>query len=277
MRLVTYDRGGARRLGAWVGDRIVDLPDAVGHPAFPTTMEALVDRHGGTVLDAARRALSVPRAVEEAAVATPRLLVPLLPLALRATPDGAVGLPSVLGPDALVPWPASGSLHADVELACAVGREGKDLDPAQAASVVFGYTLAVAWAASTAWGTETHVAISLGPCLVTPDEFEPFGAEVTVRVDGERWARFRLGSLRWTFLEALARASREAGVRPGELYGSGPVRVSGRRALRPGAVVEVETEGVGVLRTRLGLPVRAPSSTGRGRGRPQPPQGAGAP
>ncbi|HXF56619.1 MAG TPA: fumarylacetoacetate hydrolase family protein, partial [Actinomycetota bacterium] len=257
MRLVTYDQGGARRLGAWVGDRIVDLPDAVGHPAFPTTMEALVDRHGGTVLDAARRALSVPQAVEEAAVTAPRLLVPLLPLALRAARDGAAGLPLVLGPDALLPWPASGPLHADVELACVVGRGAKDLAPAEAASVVFGYTLAVAWAAPATAGTpgaETYVAMSLGPCLVTPDEFEPFGAEVTVRVDGERWARFRLGSVRWTFLEALARASRETGLQPGELYGSGPVRVSGRRGLGPGAVVEVEAAGVGVLRTRLGLP-----------------------
>ena len=46
MRLVTYDRGGARRLGAWVDGTVVDLPDAVGHPSFPTTMEALVEHNG---------------------------------------------------------------------------------------------------------------------------------------------------------------------------------------------------------------------------------------
>ena len=37
MRLVTYDRRGHRRLGAILDGRVVDLPDAVGHPAFPTT------------------------------------------------------------------------------------------------------------------------------------------------------------------------------------------------------------------------------------------------
>lgn len=179
MRLVTYDRGGARRLGAWVGDRIVDLPDAVGHPAFPTTMEALVDRHGGTVLDAARRALSVPEALEEATVAAPRLLVPLLPLALRAAPDGAAGLPRVLGPDAELPWPSSGTLHCDVELACVVGQAARDLTPSGAASVVFGYTLAVAWAV-TAEGSEACVAISLGPCVVTADQFEPLDRKSVV-------------------------------------------------------------------------------------------------
>ena len=41
MRLVTYDRGGVRRLGALVAGTVVDLPDAVGHPSFPATMEAL--------------------------------------------------------------------------------------------------------------------------------------------------------------------------------------------------------------------------------------------
>ena len=57
MRLVTYDRGGHRRLGAILGGEVVDLPDAVGHPAFPTTLEGLVSSSRGTVMDAARAAL----------------------------------------------------------------------------------------------------------------------------------------------------------------------------------------------------------------------------
>ena len=58
VRLVTYDRGGHRRLGAILEGEVVDLPDAVGHPAFPTTLEALVSSSRGTVLDAARAALA---------------------------------------------------------------------------------------------------------------------------------------------------------------------------------------------------------------------------
>ena len=68
MRLVTYDRGGARRLGALVAGTVVDLPDAVGHPSFPATMEALVAYHGGTTLDAAAFALARPEAVETCAL-----------------------------------------------------------------------------------------------------------------------------------------------------------------------------------------------------------------
>ena len=82
MRLVTYDRGGARRLGAWVGEAVVDLPTVVGHPAFPTTMEALIALHGGTTLDAAREALSHPANVKEFRVAGPRLLPPIVPISL---------------------------------------------------------------------------------------------------------------------------------------------------------------------------------------------------
>src|SRR2546423_2805438 len=83
MKLVTYNRGGARRLGAWVAGGVVDLPDAVGHPAFPTTLEALVARNGGTTLDAAREALSDEENARTRAVPRARLLVPLLPSSLR--------------------------------------------------------------------------------------------------------------------------------------------------------------------------------------------------
>ena len=57
LRLVTFDRRGHRRLGAILEGEVVDLPDAVGHPAFPATLERLVTSNGGTVLDAARAAL----------------------------------------------------------------------------------------------------------------------------------------------------------------------------------------------------------------------------
>src|SRR5439155_23921865 len=78
MKLVTYDRGGARRLGAWVAGAVVDLPDAVGHPAFPTTLEVLVARNGGTTQAAAREALSRADDVQEFAVPRARLLAPLV-------------------------------------------------------------------------------------------------------------------------------------------------------------------------------------------------------
>src|SRR4051812_50050947 len=64
MRFVAYDRGGQRRLGAIFEGEVVDLPDAVGHPAFPTTLEGLVSSSRGTVMDAAQNALARDDAME---------------------------------------------------------------------------------------------------------------------------------------------------------------------------------------------------------------------
>ena len=74
MRLVTYAREGERRLGALYEGSVIDLPDAVGHPAFPPTMEALVARNGGTTLDAAREAFEHDD-VMEFAVESPLKLI----------------------------------------------------------------------------------------------------------------------------------------------------------------------------------------------------------
>lgn len=285
MKLVTYDRGGARRLGAVVADGIVlDLPDAVGHPAFPGTMEALVSRCGGTTLDVAREALSRPDWWEGCVVPEPRLLVPLLPSAARdilalgefagggaedprrpASPaeepgDGTRHDPRWLGPEAEVDWPEEGdSLDYEIELACVLGDYGRALSERRAGAVIFGYTLFAGWSAG-ARGRRgpagRYVGASFGPCVVTADEFHPAAARIVARVDGEVWSEGSLAGAPWTFPELIARESGRREVCPGDLYGSGTFpggrgRDHGRR-LYPGAVVEVETEGIGVLRTRVG-------------------------
>ena len=63
---------------------MVDLPDVVGHPAFPATMEHLVRSNGGTVLDAARAALAARRGGRTTSSAARRLLAPLIPTSLRS-------------------------------------------------------------------------------------------------------------------------------------------------------------------------------------------------
>ena len=103
MRLVTYDRGGQRRLGAIFEGEVVDLPDAVGHPAFPTTLEGLVSSSRGTVMDAARTALA--RAdIGEWTVSQPRILTPLFPASLLS--PGSLDVERrLIGPEQDVPWP----------------------------------------------------------------------------------------------------------------------------------------------------------------------------
>ena len=68
-------------MGAILEGEVVDLPDAVGHPAFPTTLEGLVSSSRGTVLDSARVALA-REDVREHVVRRPRVLTPLFPASL---------------------------------------------------------------------------------------------------------------------------------------------------------------------------------------------------
>jgi hypothetical protein len=244
MRLVTYDRGGARRLGAWVEDEVVDLPDAVGHPVFPTTLEGFVARNGGTTLDAARHALGRPGVLAECAVAEARLLTPLLPL------DPVL---PVLDPEAEVPWPEPAEvLRPGPHLACIVGKPGRNVPVDKAASVIFGYTLINIWSAYG--GRRRRFAESIGPSVVTSEEFDPSGAELICRVDGGVWSKGTIS--RDAFAANIAElSSAERGLGPGDLiiapFGSARGPRIGLTA-GPGSVVEVEAEGIGVLRNRLG-------------------------
>jgi 2-keto-4-pentenoate hydratase/2-oxohepta-3-ene-1,7-dioic acid hydratase in catechol pathway len=260
MRLITYDRGGARRLGALVGETVVDLPEAVGHPAFPATMEALIALHGGTTLEAAREAVSNPRLVKEFRVAGPRLLPPIVPISLLEHRW-------ILGPEDRLPWPpGADEVDYQVEVACIVGQFCRALGPDEAAEVIFGYTLMNDWAARTATGSRggrsrprvERFATSLGPCVVTADEFDPTEGKLVARVDGEVWSEGDLSSAQGTFPQLLAQFSENRDMYPGDVLGSGTFlggcAVDLGLTLHPGAVVELETEGLGRLRNRVGFP-----------------------
>ena len=264
MRLVSYDRGGARRLGAWTGATIVDLPGAVGHPAFPDTMEALVARNGGTTLDAARDALEHPDHLEGCDVADARLLVPYFPrnLARRRM---------ILGPGDPVPW-ERGLEDVDyrLELGCIVGRRLRRASAEEAGAAIFGFTVLSDWVGRTrsrvraggphdgATGPSEPFALSLGPCVVTADEFDPSRGEMTARVDGRVWSSWELAEARGTFAELVARISHEYAVMPGDVLASGPfpggcARDLGRH-LEPGMEIEFEIEGIGSMHNVLGSP-----------------------
>jgi len=245
MRLVTYERGGARRLGAWVGDLLVDLPDAVGHPAFPSTLEGLVTRSRGTALEAARAALANPDHVEQAMVDSPRVLAPLS----LAEPERA----AALGPGGVVRWPEGLPCEWQPEIACVIGRPGRNVSRAEAPGLVFGYLLVSTWTPPE--GIDGPSVTALGPCLVTAEAFDPAEISLTTRVNRGVWARERIGDARGRFAATIARSSTQRDVVPGELFSSPPFDVpvpgGGGRVLTRDATVEIEAGPLGVLRNRV--------------------------
>jgi 2-keto-4-pentenoate hydratase/2-oxohepta-3-ene-1,7-dioic acid hydratase in catechol pathway len=290
VRLVTFD-GPGRRLGALVGDRVIDIPGAVGAPDFPTTMEALVEAGPGA-LDEARATLAEADPDRDS-IAEPRLLVPLLPGSLRdflafedhvkagadrrgeEVPEAWYEMPiyykgnhrSVYGPDQEIPWPPfTEELDYEVEVAAILGGRGRDLDERTASRLLFGYTLMNDWSARDIQRKEMAArlgpakgkdfATSFGPCVVTADELDPTSLRLEARVDGEVWSRGTLASARWTFPQMIAHVSRGEDVWPGDVYGSGTFGggcgLDLGRFLWPGAVVDLEAAGIGVLRNRVG-------------------------
>ena len=255
---MAYDRRGHRRLGALVGEGVVDLADVVGHPAFPATMELLVSRNGGTVLDAARAALERNGAPALPLETTP-LLAPLMPSSLRSL-HARHGERAVVGPDDELRWPDGGRwLDYAPKVAAIIGRPGRDLELEEAAAAIFGYALVNDFVVRDESGRESarqSIPVALGPCIATLDEVDPPSVTVVARVDGEPWARRSLAAASGVFADVIARASGEEELGPGDAFAVEPFGISfaedlGKR-LHPGALVELEADGIGALRSRIG-------------------------
>jgi hypothetical protein len=253
MRLVSYDRRGTRRLAAWVGDVVVDLPDAVGHPAFPGTLEKLVARNGGTTLEAARAALEYPDALTEFSVPRARMLAPL-----ALSQDQPM---QPLEPGEVVPAPPKGmELVCRPELACIVGLAGVDMSDEEATAALFGYTLVNGWHLRRP-GEEDLIPIgtSVGPCVATADEFDPARRSFAVTIQGKTVREARLGTgVGRRFARSIAKASRKGGVRPGEMYGLSPfpapipIPIPRRsKAERAEIIIALEVPGIGRLQNAV--------------------------
>ncbi|MEA2522732.1 MAG: hypothetical protein QOI81_2378 [Actinomycetota bacterium] len=256
MRLVTFDRGGHRRLGAIFGGEVVDLPDAVGHPAFPPTLEALVSSSRGTILDAARAALEHDDVMTHV-VKRARILTPLFPRSLLS--PGASDLQRTLvGPEQDVPWPAGAAwLEYEPKVAAVLGKELHRAEDEDVRANVFGYTLVNDWSARDASGspmaTSEGLPLAIGPVVVTADELDPHALYLDVRIDGESIAKGNLNGAAHDLFALIGAVSRVASLERGDAFALGPFGPASdpTRQLWPGADVELRAEGIGTLKNRI--------------------------
>src|ERR671916_3488926 len=164
-------------------------------------------------------------------------------------------------------WAPHGSaaLDYELELACVVGTAARDLPADDSAmACVAGFTVMNDWSARDLQRAEMAVglgpakgkdfATSIGPVVVTVDEFHGDEAEMVARVNGEERSRGNLRDLYHSWERIREHAARNTVLRPGDLLGSGTVgtgcilELGDGRWLRPGDIVELEVEGIGVLR-----------------------------
>jgi 2-keto-4-pentenoate hydratase/2-oxohepta-3-ene-1,7-dioic acid hydratase in catechol pathway len=176
---------------------------------------------------------------------------------------------SVCGTGADVPWPRyCEKLDFELEFGCYIGRPGKDIPKERAREHIFGYTIfndfsardeqtkEMAGQLGPGKGKDFDNGNAMGPCLVTADEIgDPYRLEMICRVNGEEWGRGNSRDMHWKFEDCIAHASRSETLHPGEFFGSGTVGngcgLEKMRFLNPGDTVELEVEGIGILRNRV--------------------------
>ena len=96
----------------------------------------------------------------------------------------------------------------------------------------------------------------LGPCIVTPDELDIRDVALRERINGEEWGGDTTANMHFSFADLIAYASQDLTLRPGEVLGSGTATGGSGleldRWLQPGDLIEMEADGIGVLRNRVG-------------------------
>jgi len=176
---------------------------------------------------------------------------------------------TVFGHEQDVPWPGgSRFMDYELEIAIVIGREGRDLRPDEALEHVLGVTVMNDLSARDVQAREMTAGFGpakgkdfgtvLGPWITTLDDVELDDLTMLARVNGEEWSRGSTSTLTWSLAELVAFASRNEVVVPGQVIGSGTVGLGCGlelyRKLQPGDVVELEIEGIGVLRNTLAQP-----------------------
>lgn len=174
---------------------------------------------------------------------------------------------TIIGPDEPLVWPLNTTkLDYELELACVIGRKGRNVSVGEAADYIAGYTIMNDFSARDIQFQEMacrlgpakgkDFATAIGPCIVTPDEVPDVAALTMIaRVNGDVWSKGTFGTIHWSFAQMIEHVSKDEDVYPGDLFGSGTVGggcgLELDRYLKPGDVVELEIQPIGVLRTRI--------------------------
>ncbi|MDA8628275.1 fumarylacetoacetate hydrolase family protein [Pseudomonadales bacterium] len=168
-----------------------------------------------------------------------------------------------------VVWPAySEVMDFELEMACIIGKKGKDIHKDNAEEHIFGFTIYNDFSARDAQMLESpgmlgpakskdfDDSIILGPVIVTKDELcNPYNLRMQARVNGETWCDSNSNTMHWKFSDMIAHISKSETLYPGEVIGSGTVGLGcgleHLRFLNEGDIVELEVEKIGVISNKV--------------------------
>jgi fumarylacetoacetate (FAA) hydrolase len=185
---------------------------------------------------------------------------------------------AIYGPEDEIKKPAKETrMDLELEMACIIGKKGKDIPASEAKKHIFGYTVYNDFTARAIQKREMEIPLgphkgkdfanAIGPWIVTADEMEQYMGEndrfnirMTSRINGVTVCEGNYNTVHYSFLQMIERASENnVNLMPGDILGSGTLGSGSlvennftiHRPLEPGDVVELEIEGIGILRNKV--------------------------
>lgn len=182
------------------------------------------------------------------------------------------------------------SLDFELEIACILGKKGRNFTAAEADDYIAGYCIMNDMSARVLQMEEMKLNLGpakgkdfstvIGPWMVTPDELAPYlvpakenhtgnnyNLNMTCKVNGIEVSAGNVADMDWTFAEIIERCGYGVDVYPGDVIGSGTVGTgcflelngTGKlndpnytvQWLQPGDVVEMEIDGLGLLKNTI--------------------------
>ena len=279
MKLLSYEHAGQAGFGAVVDGGIVDLQRALGGryaglrqliaaDALVEAAAALQGRKPELALDAVRLLPVIPDPDKIVCVGlnygehvreTGRTITESPALFLRV-PDSQVGH----GQPILRPR-ESQRLDYEGEIAVVIGRGGRRIAEADAWSHICGYSCyndgsVRDWQLATSqWtpGKNFYRTGGFGPWMVTADEIAPGQVmSLVTRLNGQEMQRATTDMMIHSIPRQIAYISSFVPLKPGDVIVTGtPGGVGNKRNppvfMKPGDVVEVEVDAIGVLRNTI--------------------------
>ena len=177
---------------------------------------------------------------------------------------------TVAGPnDPIVKPRFTEQLDFEFEFGVYIGRKGINIPADQAPEYIAGYTVYNDVSArdvqfqemqlylGPAKGKNFEGANIMGPCLVTPDEIDADNLRMVARVNGEVVVDDHSSGMYHKFPRIIEFISQEEYLHPGDFIASGTcdhgtcMTSTLKRWLQVGDVVELEMEGIGIIRNEV--------------------------
>ncbi|UPM52971.1 fumarylacetoacetate hydrolase family protein [Gottfriedia acidiceleris] len=296
MKFITFQYDGNERAGLLVEDQIIDLNKASNGqiPADLLTILENYDLYKNEIAEITGEGIPLSSVQLRAPLPKPQSIRDFYAFEEHVkTARGRRGLEmipewydvpvfyftnhrAVIGPEDHVSIPTNcKKMDFELEIACIIGKEGKDIPVEEADNYILGYTILNDWSARDIQAHEVKVglgpskgkdfATSLGPCIVTKDEIEKFRTgksydlKMTAAVNGKVISSGNFSSIYYSVPELISHASKNVTLYPGDVIGSGTVGTGcilelgeeKHRWLEDGDVVELSITGLGTLRNTV--------------------------